>query len=162
MTDSIAIRPVNSQECELLSDLAYRSKGYWGYSAEFMEACCAELSVSEHDITNSQRSYMLAESDGKILGYYALERLSAADCELEALFVEPKHIGKGIGRQLIEHAKSHAREMGAESILIQGDPNAAHFYLAVGGVQIGERESDSIPGRYLPEFRINLSTKNAA
>jgi len=158
MTDGIAIRPANFQECELLGDLAYRSKAYWGYSAEFMEACRAELSVSERDIANSRRSYVLVESDRKILGYYALERLSAVECELEALFVEPEHIGQGIGRQLIEHAKSHAREMGAESILIQGDPNAAHFYLAAGGVRIGERESDSIPGRYLPEYRISLST----
>lgn len=162
MTESIAIRPARSEESQLLSELAFRSKAYWGYSPEFMAACRAELSVSEADIASPRRHYVLAESDGNILGYYALERLSAIEYELEALFVEPQHIGQGIGRQLIEHAKSYARGIGARSLLIQGDPNAERFYIAAGGCRIGERESGSIPGRCLPEFRIVLEAGNVA
>jgi N-acetylglutamate synthase-like GNAT family acetyltransferase len=164
MTDhiAIAIRPAKSQERDILSELAFRSKASWGYSSEFMEACRAELSISEEEIASPDRHYVLAEANCEILGYYALERLSADEYELEALFVEPQHFGQGVGRRLIEHAKFHAREKGAWSLLIQGDPNATDFYRAAGGVQIGERKSDSIPGRYLPEFRISLEAENAA
>ena len=42
-------------------------------------------------------------------------------------------------------------------MIIQGDPNAKNFYLKVGAKLIGERESASIPGRYLPVFIINLT-----
>jgi hypothetical protein len=49
MTESITIRQAIFGEGQLLSDLAFRSKAYWGYSSEFMEACQAELTVSESD-----------------------------------------------------------------------------------------------------------------
>ncbi len=121
-----------------------------------MVACRAELTVSESDISNPARYYVVAKSGGAIIGYYALERLPSDEYELEALFVEPTYIGQGVGRALVEHAKSHARRLGAASMRIQGDPNAMAFYLAAGGIQIGERESESIPGRYLPVFKVAL------
>jgi hypothetical protein len=31
------IRPARHDEASLLTDLAFRSKAYWGYSEEFME-----------------------------------------------------------------------------------------------------------------------------
>ncbi|NER78055.1 MAG: GNAT family N-acetyltransferase [Leptolyngbya sp. SIO1D8] len=162
MTEDISIRLAEPYENQLLSELAFRSKGYWGYSPEFMEACRAELSMSEADISSPHIRYFLAELEGKIVGYYAVECLSTDEYELEALFVEPEHIGQDIGRKLIDHAKSYARSYGAQSLLIQGDPNAAKFYRAAGGIQVGERESDSIPDRYLPEFRIFLKTEDTA
>lgn len=156
MSDGIVIRPAMPQEHELLAGIALRSKAHWGYSPEFMAACRDELAVSASDIENPRRHYFLAELHAEVVGYHALERLSADEFELEALFVEPERIGQGIGRALMEHARSCARNFGARTLLIQGDPNAAAFYLAAGGVRVGERESESIPGRYLPEFRVPL------
>ena len=45
-------------------------------------------------------------------------------------------------------------------MIIQGDPNAKNFYLKVGGKLTGERESASIPDRYLPVFTIDLTENN--
>lgn len=160
MTNDIVIRSARTDERDTLSDLAFRSKAFWGYSPEFMEACRAELSISDKDMVSTSRSYVVAEAKDEILGYYALENLSPDKYELEALFVAPQHIGQGIGRRLIEHAMHRAREGGARFLLIQGDPNAADFYRAVGGIEIGERESDSIPGRFLPVFRVSLVEEN--
>ena len=156
MTDKISIRPAKPRECAQLSELSFRSKAYWGYSLEFLEACREELSTTIYDLKNPDRDYFIADSNGEVLGYYAIERLSDSEYELEHLFVKPEYIGQGVGRALIEDAKSFLRSKGASSLLIQGDPNAVNFYKAAGGVQIGERESDSIPGRYLPEFMIYL------
>lgn len=156
MTGAIRIRPAAARESERLTGLAIRSKAHWGYSPEFMRACRAELSVSPEAITHPRFEYLVAESGGGIVGFCALARLSVEEYELEALFVEPPHIGRGVGRALIEAAKARARACGARSIRIQGDPNATRFYRAAGGIRVGERESDSIPGRWLPEYRIDL------
>ena len=40
---NIKIRNAVVSEAKLLSDLAMRSKAYWGYSKEFMEKCRAEF-----------------------------------------------------------------------------------------------------------------------
>lgn len=162
MTKNITIRPARVQESQLLSELAFRSKSYWGYSPEFMEACRTELSVSNTDITSPSFYCNVGEFHGKIVGFYTLEVVSEKQFELEALFVDPKHMRQGFGKKLIEHAKLFARNAGAQSILIQSDPNAEKFYLAAGAFQVGSRESGSIPGRYLPEFKIILNQEDVA
>ncbi len=100
--------------------------------------------------------FRVCELEGDIVGFYALELLGSKEAELEALFVEPAMIGQGIGQKLIDHAKELAAGLGIRRVIIQGDPNAESFYLAAGGLADGERESCSIPGRFLPIFRIDL------
>lgn len=158
----IVIRNARRDEASELSGLAMRSKAYWGYSREFMDACREELSVPQSHLENSRFCYVVAEHHGVIVGYYALERLSAAEFELEALFVEPRYIGSGIGRALITHAKKRAETAGGRTLIIQGDPNAENFYRAAGGRLTGKRESASIPGRFLPIFKICLTEESVA
>ena len=42
-------------------------------------------------------------------------------------------------------------------MVIHGDPHAAAFYEASGAVEIGRVESQSIPGRLLPLYEIDLA-----
>ncbi len=150
------IRVAAHSEAAAISSLAIRSKAHWGYSDEFMEACREELTWSESQIDSPDYEFYVYEAEGRIAGFYALEHLGPGDAELEALFVEPDMIGRGYGRTLIEHAKGRASALGIRRITIQGDPNAESFYKAAGGVRDGQRESSSIPGRFLPIFRIDL------
>lgn len=154
------IRKAAESEAAELTDLAIRSKAHWGYSAEFMEACRAELSVSPEEISNSDTRYRVCELGERIVGFYALERISALQYELAALFVDPKYIGQGFGRLLMDHACALLQGLGADALLIQGDPNAERFYLAAGAERVGVRESESIPGRLLPEFRLTLRSES--
>ena len=155
MRDSnFKIRQARLSESELLSSLAWRSKAYWGYSAEFIRACRQELTYSPADIQNNY--FFVAEINNLVIGFFALEKLSANEIELEALFIDPAYINQGYGRKLIARAKLIAKELGYKTMIIQGDPNAKNFYLKVEAKLIGERESASIPGRYLPVFIINL------
>ena len=151
------IRNAISDEAAILSSLALRSKAYWGYSQEFLAACRQELSVASEEIEAEIYCHAVADNKGLIVGFYALKRLSAKKFELEALFVEPDHIGTGIGRALMTHALTSVRSQGGDSIIIQSDPYAARFYEAAGGVRIGKRESGSIPGRHLPVYEITLT-----
>ena len=85
--------------------------------------------------------------------------LKGFEYELHAMFVEPEYIGSGIGRTLMNHAKYAVQKLGGKTLIIHGDPNVENFYRISGGKLIGERESGSVPGRFLPVFRIELSSK---
>jgi GNAT superfamily N-acetyltransferase len=155
-TESPVVRAARPQEAAEISELAMRSKAHWGYSQEFMEVCRKELTVTPGDIFSVDLQYWVAEWDSTLVGYYALEKHTEQKYELEALFVEPVYIGRRVGKALLAHAKSRALVLGATTLVIQGDPNAAAFYLAAGGKQVGTHESASIPGRNLPLFEIEL------
>ena len=162
MTTSVTIREAVADDAACLSLLAIRSKAHWGYSAEFMDACVDELSVSPGHIENCDFHYVVAEVHEQVAGFYALEGLSGDEIELGALFVDPDHIGTGVGKTLVETAKLHAVNLGAHKLNIQGDPNAEKFYRAAGAELTGSKASDSIPGRFLPTFQISLSSKSSA
>lgn len=146
------IRPAKASEAPVLSDLAFRSKAWWGYPDDFMEACREELSVSAGDL--ARHPTWVLEEDGRPLGFYSLEPLAPGRAELGHLFVEPAEIGRGHGRRLIEHAAGEARRRGWDVLVIQGDPHATGFYEACGAVRIGSSASASIPGRSLPLFEL--------
>lgn len=158
MTKSLRIRQAFASECGHLSELALRSKAHWGYSREFLESCRAELTLETSQLRDEAYQCFVAVDDNSILGFYALQAVSKKTHELAALFVEPGHIGRGIGRSLLQHAIRRLALVGAERLIIQGDPNAIRFYQAAGARQVGERESLSIPGRFLPLFEIDLTS----
>lgn len=77
--------------------------------------------------------------------------------ELEHLFVEPETMGAGVGRALLEHACSRAAELGGCVLVIQSDPSAEGFYRVRGAQRVGERESASVAGRWLPLLELVLA-----
>lgn len=156
MTDCATIREARPDEAEQLSGLALRSKGHWGYSQEFLELCRDELTIRADQIDDEKFDVVVAERNDEIAGFFALQRESPRTFELHALFVEPKHIGSGIGRDLVRHALQLVAAKSGTRLTIQGDPNADRFYKAAGARQIGSRESGSVPGRFLPLFEIRV------
>ena len=150
------IRQVISNDAELLSQLAIKSKAYWGYSEDFMQQCTEELKVTKEKINSADFDYNIYESNDELVGFYAIERLNETEAELEALFVSPEFIGKGIGKALIEHAITTAKKSGFKKLNVQGDPNAEKFYFATGAELVGQLESGSIKERFLPLFVFNL------
>ena len=157
-TQKWQIRQALSSEVEYLSELAFRSKSYWGYSDQFMQACLEELTIDKGYIENNPTFVM--EVAGNTIGFYSLEHISTAEVELSFLFVDPAFIGKGYGRKLMMHAQEKARQLGYRKMIIQGDPNAERFYHSAGGSIVGTRKSTSIPNRELPIFCINLNASD--
>jgi N-acetylglutamate synthase-like GNAT family acetyltransferase len=153
---NLKIRKASGADATELSSLAFRSKAHWGYSLEFMAACKDELTYTAAMIDAPQNHFYLCEIDGKSAGFYALEVLGNGTAELDALFVMPLLIGRGLGKALMRHCVTLAMQLGVSTIVIQGDPNAEDFYLSCGAKASGYRESASIPGRQLPVFTIKL------
>jgi GNAT superfamily N-acetyltransferase len=150
------IRAARIQEAEELSELAFRSKCYWGYDQEFMESCRDDLTYTPAKIASRDYNFQVYENDARVVALYALHHIQTGVAELEAFFVDPPYIGNGIGTRLLEHAKLTANAQGVNRLIIQSDPYAQEFYLLMGARAIGSRESDSIPGRYLPLFELSL------
>ncbi|WP_344049663.1 GNAT family N-acetyltransferase [Streptomyces thermoalcalitolerans] len=149
----VRIRPARAAEAGTLTDLALRSKAYWGYDAQFMEACRDELTLAADEVT--RRRAMVAERDGRILGFTTLEGEPPAGV-LGMMFVDPQAIGRGIGRLLFEHTVATGRDLGFTRLTIDADPHAEPFYRAMGAVRTGNVPSGSIAGRVLPQMTFTI------
>jgi len=153
---SESFRSADPAEAAQLSEIASQSKAIWGYTTEFMQACRAELTYTETQLESDTFSFIVCEIDRVIAGFYGLEFIEDGVAELEALFVVPRFIGRRIGSRMLDHARQNASSRGVRRLMIQAEPNAASFYEAAGGVPAGERESLSVPGRFLPMYEIRL------
>jgi GNAT superfamily N-acetyltransferase len=101
--------------------------------------------------------YVVEDSSG-ILGYYELlPTATTSKGYLESLFVLPRAIGMGCGKQLWQHLIQTAAEHGYTCFEFEADPNAEGFYQHMGAYRIGERASGIVAGRLLPLMRYDLS-----
>ena len=89
--------------------------------------------------------------------------VDAEDCPLgfiglnenhvEMLFIEPDLRGKGIGRTLLDHARSSRNQMSVD--VNEQNPEAVGFYLHYGFVQTGRSPLDG-EGRPFPLLHLSL------
>ncbi|WP_327336862.1 GNAT family N-acetyltransferase [Streptomyces sp. NBC_01324] len=149
------VRLAHPYEAAELTELALRSKAYWGYDAEFLAACRAELTMAPDGI--GPRRTAVAEEDGRVLGFTTLEEAPPTGV-LGMMFAEPDAVGRGVGRLLFGHVVTEARRLGFARFTIDADPNAEPFYRAMGAVRIGATPSGSIPGRELPLLEFTLTS----
>jgi len=149
----LQVRQARADEHDAISALALRSKGHWGYSAEFLEACREELTF-DAATCQSGLMWVVTRSD-TVLGF-SLLRGEPPHGELAALFVDPAAIGTGCGRMLLEHSRHAAQAAGFTRLELDADPGAEPFYLRFGAYRIGTSPSGSIPGRELPRLTLDL------
>jgi GNAT superfamily N-acetyltransferase len=149
----LAIRAPNVEELPALSELCMRSKAVWGYDADFMAACLKELTFVPGDLVSS-RIAVAARGDD-VLGVAQI-RTRGNEADLVKLFVEPAAMRGGVGQALFAWAIDAAREMGASSMTIEADPDAAPFYRRLGARDAGLVSSGSIAGRVLPKLAFAL------
>jgi len=148
------IRAARGEEAGVLTELALRSKAHWGYDDVFMEMCREELTVQAAEVER-QRT-VVAEREGRVVGFATLEGEPPGVGELGGLFVDPAAIGQGVGRLLFEHTLATARELGFTRLTLDADPNAEGFYRVMGASRVGMAPSGSIPGREVPVMAISL------
>lgn len=151
---NVVLRPATIADLAPLSELAFRSKGHWGYDDEFLAACRSELTLTKERLVSEQ--IVVADVDGDRMGFFALA-LCPPRSELVDLFVEPAAIGTGVGRILWDEMLERAAAGRAAWVEIEADPNATDWYIRRGAQHIGCVPSGSIPGRELPILRFELS-----
>jgi GNAT superfamily N-acetyltransferase len=145
----VFVRIARPEEAARLTELAMRAKGSWGYDADFLEQCRAELTLTAE--TLSRLTVWVAERDGRIAGMIALAT-DGASAELEEYMVEPDAQGLGVGKALMAALLAECRRLGLASIGLDADPNAEPIYHKLGFATVGRSPSRSIPGRMLPRM----------
>lgn len=149
------IRRAREDETEILSDIAFKSKGYWGYSHDYMEPAKKNLTVSAQEI-RCENVFVLSD-DKQIVGFYELKAKEQPNTfELVWLFVAPSVIGQGCGKRLWEHAVQTAKDLAAKRMIIKSDPFAEGFYVKQGAVRIGERPSTVQADLMLPFLEFSI------
>ena len=83
----------------------------------------------------------VAEWNGTIAGFAAVEPRADGESELDALFVDPKMQRRGIARELVAHCAEVARTRKSSFLYVVGNPHAKEFYGACGFNLIGTSET---------------------
>ena len=150
----IEIRRATADEAETLTRLAHAAKSHWGYPQEWIDSWAADLTVTSDFIANNE--VFVAIAGEAIAGCSALV-LSEHLAELEHMWIDPKQMGKGIGRALFEYTSGRAGELGYRELELSADPHAEPFYQRMGATRIGEIPADMFgQARVLPRMRVEL------
>lgn len=154
----VDIRPASPTDAPRLTVIAHAAKRHWGYSDELMALWDDELTLSPQFIAS--HPVFCAIREDEIAGFYALSRQGKA-CELEHMWVDPQHMGAGVGARLFEHAVQTVQSMDGLVLNILSDPHAEGFYRRMGASRMGE--APSMPeGRTLPRMTLVIEPNDAA
>lgn len=161
--DRTRIRPAHQDDAPLLTEISFAAKGYWNYPREYFTVWQNELTITPAYIANND--VLVYEDDGVAIGYYSLVELRedlrvagsvlARGFWLEHMFVEPRRIGKGIGRRLFDHLRRRCRSRGIASLGILADPHARGFYEKMGCEYLREFPS-TIKQRTTPHLQLRI------
>ncbi|WP_446902643.1 GNAT family N-acetyltransferase [Burkholderia sp. YIM B11467] len=152
MHRNFVIRAGRPSDADQLTKLAFLSKAHWGYPKEWLELWEADLTVRPEMIEDSIA--FVAETEERIIGFWVRASMDSDEPTRGWLFVHPDHMGQGVARALWSELRKEAAARGIRSFVIEADPNAVPFYLALGAEKIGEKESTVIPGRLFPILRV--------
>ncbi|QVY64024.1 GNAT family N-acetyltransferase [Polaribacter sp. Q13] len=141
-------------DAKILTEVALKSKAYWGYSSKLIEGWRADLTVTPETIETCNVYKLMV--DDVAVGFYVLNNPKEDLVKLEMLFVLPLFIGKGIGKKLVVHALKKAIKANATTIELVADPNAIPFYKSQGFLEKGKIGS-AVLGRFLSLMQKDLN-----
>ena len=129
----VNIRAARPTDAQRLTEIAHAAKRHWGYPEDLISLWQADLTVSPQFIVDCP--VFCAVRGSEIVGFYGLSRQQEA-FEIEHLWVDPQHMGTGVGTLLFEHAVPTVRSMGGSILNITSDPHAEGFYLRMGASRV--------------------------
>ena len=141
----------------MLSQISLQSKKYWNYPKEYYRIWEKELLITPEYIENN--SVFVCEEKQQVVAYYSIvhvhENIKVAGIDiskgywLDHMFVIPKLIGFGVGRQLFSHLYAWCTSQAIGKVHILADPHSRGFYEKMGCEYQREYPS-TIPGRTTP------------
>ena len=124
------IREATPSDLALATQIVRSSSAYKG----MYQAQVEQVEFSNEYLAHS--IFRVAEDAASLIGFYALrwsaESPSSTEIELDFLFVENSHQGRGVGKALLADAQAQARAQGASTLLIIAHPPSASFYQKMG------------------------------
>jgi ribosomal protein S18 acetylase RimI-like enzyme len=86
-------------------------------------------------VAADDRWFDVLRVDGEIVGYCSHALLAVNEVKLEQLYLLPELHGLGLGKRMMVHIESHARELGRDTLVLQvnkQNTKAASVYLRAG------------------------------
>jgi len=148
----VRIRKASKTEASQLSEIALAAKKHWNYPELWFELWGDVLEITPKFILNN--NVWVADHNDQIVGFAAIS-MNETIAELEHMWIVPKHMGKGVGENLIRKVIEYCKCTGVESLRIASDPNAQIFYEKMGAKLIGYVESKPKP-RKLPVLEMKI------
>ena len=157
------IRSAAPNEAHVLTEISFSSKRYWNYPEEYFQVWRNELTIHSDYILKND--VFVFEKREAIIGYYSIVELkdaikiAAITLEkgfwLQHMFIEPNHLGDGIGTLLFKHLHKRCITRGINTLKILADPNARGFYEKMGCVYQEEYPS-TIKNRTTPLLHFHI------
>lgn len=82
----------------------------------------ADLNDIDAAYTDRGGHFAVLEHDGAIIGTVGLYPVDTETCELRKMYLLARHRGKGLGRQLLDHALHQARTRGFRRVTLETAP----------------------------------------
>lgn len=126
----ITLTPANAADIPALWALrtrALRSQCAGHYGPEILDTWAAAPAPASYPALLAQGGGVQAHRGGELAGYAILDRASG---EVDAVFVDPQHGGKGVGKALLRALEQLATEPAA--MHLYASLNAVPFYEAAG------------------------------
>ena len=138
MQNEIIVRPAVAAEQKQLEALQWRASLNNPGDHDVLLAHPDAIELPLEQIRKG--GVFVAEVAAATMGFAAILPREDGDFELDALFVEPSAWRQGIGRALVEHCAAAARNAGAESLHVVGNPHAEGFYSSCGFTSLGTKQ----------------------
>jgi putative acetyltransferase len=148
--DSVAVRPATRQDCEAICRVhvgAIRAQGPSAYTAEQFESWAGRLEPALYAGVVDDGRVFVAVRRRTVRGF---GQFNVRSGEVEAIYVDPAALGRGIGRRLLEEAHRRARSAGLVVVRVTASINAVGFYERCGYEAIGEVTHQTSGGHHLP------------
>ena len=150
----ISIRRVKPEEADRLSQIAIAAKRHWNYPEHWMLLWIPQLTFGSAYF--KEHESWAAELNGEVIAFYTIQERES-NAWLDNIWVLPKYIGQGVGKDLFLHVVARSRELGYRTLKLDAEPNAVGFYEKMGMRKVGEYQYqlDGQP-RILPLMELSL------
>jgi GNAT superfamily N-acetyltransferase len=149
------IRPARLSERKSLIELQRRASLAWEDNRAQLLANPDAIDLPAEQIESGL--VIVAEQGGVVTGFAVVLPGTDHDAELDGLFVEPAVWGGGVGRRLVEEARTFASVIGAEELRVVAHPRALGFYVACGFEETGPAQT-----RFGPALAMRLPLTSPA
>ena len=126
LSSGLEIRVARLEEKRALEELQWRASLQNPGDRAHLEAHPDAISIPEDQF--KRNLVFVAEREGLVVGFAALETKSPNEIELDGLFVEPTQWRAGTGRALVRHVAAIARQRGYRHLELVANPHALKFY----------------------------------
>ncbi len=144
------VRDALASDADALEALWLRSAAVWPQDRALL-AAHPELTHLPPEAVAEGRVRVAADTAERPRGFSHVLPVIEGERELGGLFVDPDHLGAGLGRLLVHDVVQRARADGARRLYVVSGTGTQGFY-----ARLGFRTLDEVPTRFGPAVQLSL------